>query len=247
MTDDTLNPDGALNTAGTLYGVGVGPGDPELITVKALKTIAACEVAAFPDPGSGRTLAFEIVRLAMPEIDAKEQLPLSLPMTRDREQLQLSQREAAERIVQCLQSGKNVAFLTLGDPSIYSTYTYLHRLVDKRGYKTKIIPGVPSFCAAAASLGEDLVNDEEALHIIPAASDEREAILHMRGTRVLMKMGKSIDDIRGMLREREGRKAVSAVANCGLENERVWKSIDDMETGENPGYFTLIVIKDRES
>jgi precorrin-2/cobalt-factor-2 C20-methyltransferase len=182
----------------------------------------------------------------MPEIDAKERLPLSLPMIRDREEQRIKQRDAAELIVQRLRAGKNVAFLTLGDPSVYSTYTYLHRLVDKEGYKTKIIPGVTSFCAAAASLGEDLVNGEDALHIIPGFSDEREAVLNMRGSRVLMKTGKSIDAVRGMLREQGRKTQVSVVANCGMENERVWKSIDDMEAGENPGYFTLIIIKDRE-
>jgi precorrin-2/cobalt-factor-2 C20-methyltransferase len=233
---------------GTLYGVGVGPGDPELITVKALRTIAACDLVVFPEPeeGGGRHLAFEIARGAMPELENRELMGLYLPMTRDAGIMRLNQEKAATRIMEKLREGKNLAFLTLGDPSVYSTYSYLHRMVEDGGFPVRIIPGVTSFCAAAAALGEDLVKGTEALHIIPASYGDAPGALDLRGTRVFMKMGRSLGEIRALAEERGLGSRARVIENCGLENQRIWTSLDDLPPEAAPGYFTLIILKDGE-
>jgi precorrin-2/cobalt-factor-2 C20-methyltransferase len=233
---------------GTLYGVGVGPGDPELITVKALRTIAACDLVVFPEPEAegSRHLAFEIARGAMPELENRPLMGLYLPMTRDSGIMRLNQEKAAERIMEKLREGKNLAFLTLGDPSVYSTYSYLHRLVEAGGFSVRIVPGVTSFCAAAAALGEDLVKGSEALHLIPASYGDSAAAMDLGGTRVFMKMGRALGEVRALVEERGLGSRARVIENCGLENQRIWKSLEELPPEEAPGYFTLIIIKDGE-
>ena len=120
-------------TKGILYGVGVGPGDPELMTVKAVRTVERCPVIALPQSGRGECTAYEIAKEAVPALEKKEKLLLSMPMTRDQGKLLESWREAADQIAKKLDLGQDVAFLTLGDPAVYSTYLYLHQLVEKMG------------------------------------------------------------------------------------------------------------------
>ena len=129
---------------GMLYGVGVGPGDPELITKKAERIIRQAAVLAVPDPGRGEKTALNIVgELA----DGKELLTCEAPMVRDHAALDGAYERNADRVCAALDAGKDVAFITLGDPTVYSTYLYLHKKVVARGYDAQIIPGVPSFCA----------------------------------------------------------------------------------------------------
>mgnify|MGYP000211769030 CR=1 FL=1 len=139
---------------GILYGVGVGPGDPELITRKAQRIIAQAAVLAVPDKGSGEKTALTIAgELA----EGKEILLCDAPMVRDEAALDAAYEANADRVCALLDGGKDVAFLTLGDPTVYSTYLYLHRKVTARGYEAEIIPGVPSFCAVAAAKGRQRV------------------------------------------------------------------------------------------
>ncbi|MDR2802794.1 MAG: precorrin-2 C(20)-methyltransferase, partial [Treponema sp.] len=159
-----------MKTKGVLYGVGVGPGDPELITVKALKTISACGCVSFIDSGEGRTAAaFEIARAAMPEVDKKEKIRLTIPMTSDKKLMRSHHNSAFGVIAGKLNEGADVAFLTLGDVSVYSTFGYLRKLADEAGFETRMVSGVPSFCAAAAALNRDLVLGEQNLHIFCAS------------------------------------------------------------------------------
>ena len=104
--------------------------------------------------------------------------------------------------VTLLDEGKTVVFLTLGDPTIYSTYWYVHKRVAARGHDAELVPGVPSFCAAAATMGRALCEDGEMLHIIPATHGRTEEGLSLSGSRVLMKTGKSVLEVRELLRQR---------------------------------------------
>ena len=112
-----------------LYGIGVGPGDPELMTLKAVRLIGECDYVAVPKSGDGEGVAKQIARQAVRDFDQKQLLEVSMPMTRDPQVLEESHRRAAEQIEACLSAGKSVAFLTLGDPAIYSTYIYVHKRV----------------------------------------------------------------------------------------------------------------------
>ncbi len=228
---------------GKLYGLGVGPGDPELMTLKAVRLIRECGVIAVPASGRETNAALEIARGAVPEIETKELLEVSMPMIRDESMLKESHDKAAEAVIAELEKGKDVAFLTLGDPSIYSTYIYVHDRVRTKGYKTEIVPGIPSFCAVAARLNEGLTEASEALHIIPASYEGLEEALALKGTRVLMKSGKSIGKVKALLQNTEKTPDVKMVERCGMQGERVFERLEDLD--EEAGYFSVLVVKDK--
>ena len=130
---------------GTLFGTGVGPGDPELLTLKALRTIQSSPIIAIPSAKKDRCTAYQIAQKAIPELDKKIVLPLSMPMTKDPLILKSSHTAAAASIQQFLDQGQDVCFLTLGDPTVYSTYMYIHQIISKNGYISfiNIIPNIP--------------------------------------------------------------------------------------------------------
>ena len=228
---------------GKLYGVGVGPGDPELMTLKAVRLIRECHAIVIPESGKETNVAFEIARGAAPEIEEKEKIQVSMPMIREKSRLKESHDKAAEQIAEELLKGKNIAFLTLGDPSIYSTYIYIHNRLTAQGYETEIVPGIPSFCAVAARLNEGLTEASEALHIIPASYDGVEEALQLKGTRVLMKSGKSIGTVKTILNNMENPPSVKMVERCGMQGERVFQGLDDLD--EDASYFSILILKDQ--
>ena len=116
---------------GTLYGVGIGPGDPELLTLKAVRVIGECPVIAVPGRVKENTVAYQIVKQAIPELDQKECLEIDFLMTKDAKRLEESHNAGAEQVISCLKEGKNIAFLTLGDPTVYATYIYIHKRVQQ--------------------------------------------------------------------------------------------------------------------
>ncbi len=220
---------------GVLYGVGVGPGDPELLTLKAVRVLQGSDVIAVPDAGKGNQVALQIVQ---DYIKGKELQFVSTPMVRDSAVLERAHSACADRICALLEGGKQVAFITLGDPTIYSTYIYLHKRVLERGYEAEIVPGVPSFCAAAAKLNQSLCEGGQPLVILPASRDKDSK----RVNRVYMKAGKSILDLQAELRTNGTLEYASLVENCGLPGERVLPRFADLE--EPTGYFTLVITKE---
>ena len=128
--------------AGKLYGVGVGPGDPELLTLKALRLVKEAEVIALPGQVPEDTVAFKIVEGAYPELGKKELLAVPFPMSKDPEVLKSYHDAGAQKVKEVLDQGKNVVFLTLGDPTVYSTYLYVHHRLVAQGYETEIVCSV---------------------------------------------------------------------------------------------------------
>ena len=147
--------------AGKLYGVGVGPGDPELLTLKALRLVKEAEVIALPGQVPEDTVAFKIVEGAYPELGKKELLAVPFPMSKDPEVLKSYHDAGAEKVKAVLDQGKDVVFLTLGDPTVYSTYLYIHHRLVAQGYETEIVCGITSFCAVSARLNTGLVEKAE--------------------------------------------------------------------------------------
>ncbi len=229
-------------TQGKLYGIGVGPGDPELMTLKAVRLIETCDVVAVPKGGSGEQTALNI---ASQWIGDKPILHCDMPMIRDREKLAACHDQAADDICALLDAGKTVVFLTLGDPAVYSTYWYVHRRVEARGYAVEIVPGVPSFCAAAARLGQALCEGSQMLHIIPASHDATQEGLELPGNKVLMKAGRSILEVRDLLEQAGKGDTASLVERCSMEGERVVRDLRELD--DPTGYFSVILVREERT
>lgn len=225
--------------SGKLYGIGVGPGDPELMTIKAVRMIESCDVIGIPGENPEKSVAYVIAKGACPDIDKKEQLFITTPMTKNQEILKKGYEASASKIEEVLKAGKNVALLTLGDPTIYSTYIYIHRLVISHGFDAEIISGVPSFCAVAAKLGDSLVDRDMQLHVIPASYQNEEA-LEMKGTKIFMKAASKFSDLREKLLSRDCKSQM--IENCGMENERIY--LDKTTYPEEASYYTIVVVKE---
>lgn len=134
---------------GVLYGVGTGPGDPELLTIKAVRTIESCPVIAAPQTADGAMVALDIVRGAV-DLTGKTVIPVRFSMTRDVERRAAEHASLVRELVAHLDAVRDVALLNLGDPSIYATFQRIAPDVRARGFEARAIPGVPSFCAVAA-------------------------------------------------------------------------------------------------
>ena len=219
-----------------LYGVGVGPGDPELLTIKAARLLSEADIVAVPDKGGGEKTAMNIVR---EHIEGKELLYCETLMTRDREILERGYDKIADDVAEKLNAGKMVVFITLGDPTVYSTYVYVHKRILERGYAAQIVPGVTSFCAVAARLNIPLCEGSERLLVVPASHDSADT-LDFPANKVYMKAGSGIMELKEQLLER-GKQA-SMVENCGMDDERVYESLDELT--EPSGYFSVVIVKD---
>ena len=219
----------------------MGPGDPELLTCKARRIIQNTPVLAVPDAGRGEKTALAIAgELA----EGKQLLCCAAPMVRDEAALDQAYGRNAELVCAQLDQGKDVAFLTLGDPTVYSTYLYLHRKVVERGYEAEIIPGVPSFCAVAARLGMALCEKSERLLIVPASHKDMTDCLDVDANLVFMKAGREIGALKDTLARHGLLDRASLVANCGMEGELVCPRFAELEAGS--GYFSVVVVKKGE-
>ncbi len=225
---------------GIVYGVGVGPGDPEYMTLKAVRLIRENEVVAVPGREPRETVAYRIALGAVPELAEKTLVGVHMPMVKDRAALEAAHRAAAEQLEAWLLQGKNVVFLTLGDPTVYCTFSYIQHLLEADGFRMELVSGVTSFCAAAARLGVPLTEWDEQLHVLPAVHDPA-AALDQPGTYVLMKSGSRMREVKELLR-RSGRD-VRMVENCCMEGERRFFSVDEIP--DDAGYFSLIIAKER--
>ncbi|NPA95803.1 MAG: precorrin-2 C(20)-methyltransferase [Thermodesulfobacteria bacterium] len=236
---------GASSATGTLYAIGVGPGDPELITLKASKILGSIKyLFAATSKGEKESLALKI---AMPHVkNGPEIIPLMFPMVRDKEALEKAWNEAAKKVCEPLFKGMDAAFVTLGDPSTYSTFTYLHRKLKAMapGLKVEIIPGITSFQAAAARLQVPLAEAEESLAVVSGAKGSREIrqILPYCDNLVIMKAYRHYGEIVRCLEEMGLAQKTMAVRRVGLEGESVTTRLKEWD-GQKPSYFTLLLTK----
>lgn len=224
---------------GTLYGVGVGPGDPELMTLKAVRLIRENMIIAVPGADPKETVAYKIAVQAVPELAEKELLPIYMPMTHDPEELERNHAKGAQTLEEVLDKGKNIVFLTLGDPCVYSTFSYLQKRVENDGYHTELVSGITSFCAAAARLNIPLSEWNEQLHVVPAVH-RLDSTLNESGNYILMKSGKKMNQVKEILAQ-SGRD-VLMVENCGMENEHIYRSVEEIP--DDAGYYSLIIAKE---
>ena len=225
---------------GIAYGVVVGPGDPEYMTLKAVRLIRENRVIAVPGQAAKESAAYKIAVQAVPELAEKELVPVYMPMVKDRKLIDAEHRKGAELLKTYLDRGENVVFLTLGDPSIYCTFSYIQHYLEADGYPVELVSGITSFCAAAARLNLPLAEWDEPIHIVPAVH-KTEDRLEQDGNYVLMKSASHMKEVKALLLS-SGRK-VSAVVNCGMENEAVYRSAEEIP--DDAGYFSLIIAKEK--
>lgn len=220
---------------GIFYGVSVGPGDPELLTLKAVRVLKSCPVLAVPQTGAGRTAALDIVRGAV-DLRGKTLLMLHFSMRGDAAAMQAAHRAMAAQIAEHLREGRDVALPNLGDVSIYSTFAALQKEVEAAGFSAVMVPGVPSFCAAAAALNRPLTEPALPLHLLPGGQGDD----GLTGTRIYMKQGASLPALVEKL-YRQGKQG-SIVLNCGMENERIFRSLSEYDGSTD--YFALLVVRE---
>ena len=222
---------------GTFYGVSVGPGDPELLTLKAARVLEEADVIASPNIGGGLQTAKRIIERF---IGDREVLDCSTPMTRDAEESARAYDAIADKLGVLLDEGKDIAFIALGDAGVYSTYFYIHTRMEARGYRCEIIPGVTSFCAAAARLNVPVCEGSEQVMIVPVAAGDAAAALDVPGVKVFMKSGRELLALRDLLRERGLSHNAMMVENCGLPTERVLRDFDGLEDNRNTMAIVLV-------
>ncbi len=232
---------------GTLYCIGVGPGDPELLTMKAVKRIQNCPVLAVPQGHTGVTTAKDILLRAIEmgtAVDLQDKLILTVdfPMTRDAAALNEAHAAGAAVIEDQLRQGRDVALITLGCPTVYASSMYVHRRIHDDGYATEIIPGVPSFCAAAARLQQPLCEQDEPLTIIPGGRSDRKELLSAPGSKIIMKPSGSFASLKQDLQDTQQLADTAMIERCGLPGETIYSSLDDVE---RTAYFSVLLVKDK--
>lgn len=232
---------------GVLYGLGVGPGDPELITLKAARILNSADVVyAAASTQNSYSLAVGIARPHIPDLTSIKML--HFPMTSDQQVKEKAWEENALTLIDELKKGKTVAFLTLGDSMIYSTYGYVLQHVQKLAPQIPVIsvPGISAYQAAAACLNAPLVEGEESLLVVSGvrgANTFRKYAVKPENL-VFMKAYRNIQDITAALDEAGLKDNSVAIKNCGLPDQEI---VRDLESLKNcpPNYWTLVLAKQK--
>ncbi|RMD48845.1 MAG: precorrin-2 C(20)-methyltransferase [Alphaproteobacteria bacterium] len=232
---------GATDGAGRLWGVGLGPGDPELLTLKAHRVIRAADVVAYPALPHGDSLARRIAAAADAIAPGSRELPITVPMTRERAPAQAAYDRAAEAIAAELAAGRRVVVLCEGDPFLYGSFMYLHARLAGR-FAVEVIPGVTSVSAAAARAGRPLVARNEVLTLLPATLGDAALAARLAGAEAaaILKLGRHLPRLRALL-ERLGLAArtlyVERVSMAGAE-----RILPLAEAPEAAPYFSLLLV-----
>lgn len=227
---------------GVLYGVGVGPGDPELITLKSLRLIKSTEVIAYPKLKGSKSFARNIIEefIDLPKVE----IAIEIPMTVNRLPAQRAYNAAAQEISTHLNMGKNVVFLCEGDPFFYGSFMYLHSRLHKK-YSVEIIPGVSSMTACAAMAKKPLAARNEVLTVLPGplSKEELERRLADNNSSAIMKVGRHIKKIKSVI-DRLGLMDSSLyIERASLKEQKVLKLIDAPEVAP---YFSMVLVNKEE-
>lgn len=230
-----------MTKKGKLIGIGVGPGDTELLTLKAANVLKTVPVVFSPKSSKEKeSIALSIVRPILKERKDYKRLMIVepiFPMIEDKNELEKIWDSASEMIAQYLNSGRDVAFITLGDTSIFSTYSYVQkRLMDR--YEIETIPGITSFTACAAAKNKALVEQNDILTIVPKIDDRLEEVLEYSDSIVLMKASRNTSKLESTIEEKNRPKEIYSVQNCTRENEKIIEGFSN----EKP-YLTTTIIQ----
>ena len=232
-----------VETIGIFYGIGVGPGDPELLTMKAINAIKNSDVIIAPktekkDGSVALTIAKPYLR------DDTEIIYQTFPMVTNFEEFHKIFEENEKEILNFLNAGKNVAFLTLGDPMFYSTYIYIFRLLKNSGVKIETVPGIPAFLAISSYIERPLVYGDDILTVIPATAnlEKISEALKFSDITVLMKVYKNFHQVADMLKNENMADEAVLVSRCGLDDEKIITNIEEHKN-EKINYLSTILTR----
>lgn len=234
-------------TPGELYGLGVGPGDPELVTMKAVRLLKKADIIAFPTAKASGGNAKRSIEPYLTE--THQLLPLVYPVTAGpvadttsyHNIMQKFYDDTAEEMANLLHSGKNIAIICAGDPFVFGSYMYWHARLAER-FNTTVVPGISSILAAPVQLGKPLCHREDTVSILPATLSEDELIERLKnaGSAVIMKLGRTFPKVVRALEAAGQLDNAYYVERASMENERILP-VREVSAGD-VAYFSLIVI-----
>src|SRR6478609_8424405 len=239
-----------LSMAGTLYGVGLGPGDPELVTVKAVRLIAAADVVAYHSARHGRSVARLIAEPYLRGDQIEEQLVY--PVTTEtidhpggyERAIEEFYEQAAARLMAHLEAGRDVVLLAEGDPLFYSSYMHMHKRIDGR-YATQIVPGVTSVSAACAALGMPLTEGDDVLTVLPGtmAQEQLSERLMTTDAAAIMKISRSYAEVQQALKE-AGRLEQAYYVERASGDKQVTRPAGAVDPSDVP-YMSIVIVPGR--
>jgi precorrin-2/cobalt-factor-2 C20-methyltransferase len=227
---------------GTLYGLGVGPGDPELITLKALRLLRAAPVIAYPAPEHGDSLARSIIAEHLP--GGQTEIAIRMPMLVERFPAQEIYDRAAVEIGAHLEAGRDVAVLCEGDPFFYGSFMYLFGRMAER-FPVQVVPGVSSLTACAATSGAALVARNDVLTVIPGPlpAERLRDLLQNTDAAAIMKLGRHFTKVRDVLKELGFSAHARYVERATMSNQRLLP-LDEVDPASVP-YFSMVLVHRR--
>ncbi len=229
-----------MNSSGKIWGIGVGPGDPDLITLKAYQILKDADVIAYPAPAGGDSLVRSIAAPHIPE--GKEEFVISTPMEVARHPAQDVYDWAADEIGKMAESGKSVAILCEGDPFFFGSFMYLFSRLSG-AHDIQVVPGVNSVAACAAELGTPLAARNDVVSAVPATLDAEtlEARLQAAETAAIIKVGRHLEKVKEVLRSLGVMDTAHYIERATMENQRVLPLADLTE--DKAPYFSMIIVR----
>jgi precorrin-2/cobalt-factor-2 C20-methyltransferase len=225
---------------GKFFGIGVGPGDTELLTIKAAKILKKIDVICSPRSAeSKRSLALSIVQPILNDRDDDYEIldPL-FPMIEDKLTLNTYWDQAAEIITKKLVQGKDVGFITLGDPTVYSTFSYVAKRLIESDFEIEVIPGITSFTGCAAAAGISLAEKDEIVVIVPKVDDRLASLMEYGDTFIIMKTSRHSEILEEIVSQDKRDKSIISVQNCSMNDENVFEGFS-----KDKKYLSTTIIK----
>jgi len=229
-----------------IYAVGVGPGDPELLTRKAERILRSADVICAPTGAAeAGSYALSIVEEFL-DRGRQEVLVQVFPMVKNQQRLDPFWEQAADQVASRIAQGKDVAFITIGDPFLYSTYLYIHRIFQTKypEIRIEVIPGISSILAASAASGVPLGLGGEKIAILPAAyeDDELKRTLEEFDTVILMKVNRVFDRVYAVLKELGRERQGVFVRRVGSDEEEIHFDLEAL-VGQKLDYLSMLIVR----
>lgn len=226
--------------SGTLYGLGVGPGDPELVTVKVLRILRGLSVVAYPAPEQGASFARSVVASRLSP--AQTEIAIRVPMTRAAAPAQAAYDRAAIEIAGHLEAGRDVGMLCQGDPFLYGSFIQIFERLTPR-FPSQVVPGVSSLTASAAASGVPLTTRDEILTVLPATLAEATLEKRLRQAQAvaILKLGRNLSKVRRVLNRLRLSEGATYIEHASLPSQKILP-LGEADPATAP-YFSMILVR----